>query len=58
MFWINIITMLMLLILMKTKTGQQCVAFAGGRIFNELPLDARKIESRIAFTSFLNEYFL
>ena len=43
--------------LMKTKTGQKCVAFAGGRIFNELPLEARKIESRIVFTSFLNEHF-
>ena len=43
--------------LMKTKTGQKCVAFASGRIFNELPLEARKIESRIVFTSFLNEHF-
>ena len=44
--------------LMKTKTGQKCVVFAGGRIFNELPLDARKIESRIAFAYFLNEHFV
>ena len=43
--------------LMKTKTGQKCVAVAGGRIFNELPLDARKLESRLVFTSFLNEHF-
>ena len=25
--------------------------------FNELPLDARKLESRLVFTSFLNEHF-
>ena len=43
--------------LMKMKTGQKFVAFAGGRIFNELPLEAKKIESRIVFTSFLNEHF-
>ena len=43
--------------LMKTKTGQKCVAFTGGRIFNTLPLEARKIESRIVFTSFSNEHF-
>ena len=44
--------------LMKTKAGQKLVVFAGGRIFNELPLDVRKIESRIVLTSFLNEHFL
>ena len=43
--------------LMKTKIGQKCVAFAGWRIFNELPLEARKIESRIVFISFLKEHF-
>ena len=45
------------LLLMKTKTGQKCFAFAGGRLYNELPLDARKIEARIVFESFLNEHF-
>ena len=43
--------------LMKTKTGQKCVAFTGGRIVNNLPLEARTIESRIVVTLFLNEYF-
>ena len=42
---------------MKTNTGLHCVAVAGGKIFNDLPLDARKIDSRIIFTSFLNEHF-
>ncbi len=45
------------LLLMKTKTGQKCVAFAGGRIFNKLPLGAKKTEYRIVFNSFLNEHF-
>ena len=42
---------------MKKKTGLKCVAFAGGRIFKEMPLEAREIESRIDFASFLNEHF-
>ena len=42
--------------LMKT-TGQKCVAFTGGRILNNLALEARKIESRIVFTSFSNIHF-
>ena len=37
---------------MRTITRQKCVAVASGRIFNKLPLDARKTESRIVFTSF------
>ena len=36
--------------LIKAKTGQKCVALTVGRIFNKLPLEARKIESRIVFT--------
>ena len=43
--------------LMKTKTGQKCFAFAGGRLYNEVPLDTRMTESRIVFKSFLNEHF-
>ena len=44
--------------LVKTcKTGQKCAAFVCGRIFYELPPDARKIESRIVFKSFLNKHF-
>ena len=33
------------LLFMKLKFGQKSFAFAAGKIYNELPLDARKIES-------------
>ena len=33
-----------------------CVSAAGGKMFNRLPLETGKIESRTAFTSFLNKY--
>ena len=42
---------------MKTETGHKYFAFAGGRLYNELPLDARMIEARIVFKSFLSEHF-
>ena len=37
--------------------GQNSFAFAAGKIYNELPLDARKIETKTAFASHLNEPF-
>ena len=42
---------------MKSKFGQNSFAFAAGKIYNELPLDARKIETKTAFASYLNEHF-
>ena len=42
--------------LLKLKFDQTSFAFAAGKIYNELPLDARKIETKTAFTSYLNEH--
>ena len=43
---------------MNTKTGQNCAANAGGKIFNEFLRDVGKIELRIAFISLLKKHFL
>ena len=43
--------------LLKLKFGQKSFAFAAGKIYNELPRDARKSESKAPFASYLNEYF-
>ena len=37
---------------MNEKIEQNCVAVAGGRIFNDMPLYARKIKSRIVLVRF------
>ena len=38
--------------LLKLKFGQKSFAF--GKIYNELPCDVRKIETKTAFTSYFN----
>ena len=43
---------------MGTEIGQNCVAAAAGKIFNNSPLDGKRIESRIIFMPFLNKHFL
>ena len=43
--------------LLKLKFSQKVFAFASGDKYNDLPLNARKIETKTAFTSYLNDYF-
>ena len=43
--------------LLMLKFGQKPFAFAAGKIYNELPLNVRKIETKTVFTSYLNEHF-
>ena len=43
--------------LLKLKFGQKSFAFPAGKIYDELPFDARKIKTKTAFTSYLNEHF-
>ena len=42
----------------KTEFGRKACYHLAGKGFNELPLSARKIESRLLFRRFLENYFM
>ena len=43
--------------LMKTEFGRKGLYFLAAKEFNNLPLQARKIESRLLFRQFLDKHF-
>jgi len=55
--YFQVITVRSGIITLEIKIWTKVFCFCSGKIYNELPPNARKTETKTAFASYLNEHF-